>query len=83
MRVLSRSRVALLALAGFLAQSLFGAAAWAQTSNDEVYGQAYDNQIALQKGATEMARNIKTFDDALLIISFATAGFILLLLPDS
>jgi cytochrome c oxidase subunit II len=80
MRVLSKGKVAFLGILGLMSSVMFGAAAWAQEASDEVFGKPYPDQIALQKGVTSIARDIKAFDDALLIISFLIAMMVLALL---
>lgn len=86
MRVLSGATTALYRtirlgagiLAGFLTQLLLTGAAHA--AGADVYGQPYENQIALQKGVTGIAQRIKAFDDALLLLSALVCVFVLGLL---
>lgn len=80
MCVLSRGKVALLGSIGFIATLLLTGPVLAETAKDEVYGQPYEKQIALQKGVTEIARRIKEFDDALLLLSAAVSLFVMVLL---
>lgn len=80
MRVLSRGKAALIGTAGFIATQLLVGPVLAQGAGSEIYGQPYDKQIALQKGVTDIARQIKDFDDALLILSGAVSLFVMVLL---
>lgn len=78
MRVLSKGRIALLGALSFLTTALFAPVAFAQ--DKEVFGQPFDKQIALQTGVTDVAREIKSFDDQLMFLSFFIAIFVLVLL---
>lgn len=80
MRVLSGGKAALIWTIGLMTSLLVSGAALAQAAGDEVYGQPYEKQIALQKGVTEIAQRIKAFDDALMILSFVVSLFVMALL---
>lgn len=80
MRVLSGGKATLIWTIGLMTSLLVSGAALAQAAGDEVYGQPYEKQIALQKGVTEIAQRIKAFDDALMILSFVVSLFVMALL---
>lgn len=80
MRVSSRGKAALIGSIGIIATQLLTGPVLAAGAGDDVYGQPYDKQIALQKGVTEIARRIKDFDDALLLLSAVVSLFVMTLL---
>lgn len=80
MRVLSKGLHALFGTLGFLILSLVPGTAFAQEAKDEIYGRPYDDQIALQKGVTDIARRIDVFDHYLMILCFVIAAFVLVLM---
>ena len=78
MRVLTQGKIAFFGAISFVMSALLGGAAFAQ--DEAVYGQPFDKQTSLQAGVTEVAGRIKSFDDALLWLSFLISFFVLGLL---
>lgn len=80
MRVLSGGKATLFGITGLLMTFLLPGTALAQGADDDIYGQPYDNQIALQKGVTDIARRIEAFDNGLIALAFVVSLLVMTLL---